>query len=196
MLTTEQATKLVDAFVAAVQANTATSVDDFAAGQSEAKHKRLAEARDQLLAALTGSSRIERAVDPNTETQMAEAIAPDAVKQKELIEGKLLMLDDLLIRHRQLHETLVHYVGCTPDKLHIRTRDLLFTVVDVGMLMRIAGGPWREVLERIEADQREIQARTKFAARSTENLAPEILKAKAEAKAAAATEGQPDGSNG
>jgi hypothetical protein len=193
MMTTDQATKLVDAFAdIAVTAATAGK---------ERTNRALEKAKEEMVAALTGSSRIDRpAVDPNTETQMAEAITPDATRQKELIEGKLLMLDDLLIRHRQLHETLVHYVGCTPDKLHIRTRDLLFTVVDVGMLMRIAGGPWREVLERIEADQREIQARTKFAARSTENLAPEILKAKTKAAADAAeakpAEGQPDGSNG
>lgn len=182
MLTTEQAVKFVEDFVAVVRSHDAAARGD---------------AVNNLVALLTGSSRIDReAVDPNTETQMAEAITPDALKQKELIEGKLLMLDDLLIRHRRLHETLVHYVGCPPDKLHVRTRDLLFMVVDVGLLMSVASGPWLEVLDRIEADQREIQARTKFAARSTENLAPEILKAKAEAKAAAATEGQPDGSNG
>lgn len=193
MLTTEQATKLVDGFVALIQVNTTTTVDDFTIEVAEAKRKCVAEARDQLIAAMTGSSRIERVVDPEVDTQLVEAINPEAAAKKELIEAKLVMLDDLLVRHRRLHETLVHYVGCVPTKLHLRSRDLLYMTVDIGKLMRVAGGPWLDVIDQIDTDEKDRQAQTKFAARSTENLAPEILKAK---KIGESTAGQPDATNG
>ncbi len=185
MFTTDQAMKIVESFTHIILRQSAEP--------SPEGCEKMEKAKSDLIAVLTGSSRIERSVDPNTETQMVEVVNPEAEKERDLIEGKLLMLDDLMMRHRKLHETLVRYVGCTPDKLHIRSRDLLFMVVDIGLLMRVAAGPWLDVVDQIEVDERERRAQTLFAARSTENLAPEMLKAK---KAAGATEGQPDATNG
>ena len=169
MFTTEQATKLVDDFVHIIDRWFASEHGVAVAGAPIT----LAQAKEQMVAALTGSSRIDRKpIDPNTETQLVAA-----VDDKPKTPYAELARSSAVLRQR-LHEVLVEYVGCEPAQFKLRGRDLLFMVADVGKLMAVLGGPWKPILDQIEADEAEKKARTKFSVRSQEDEAKPILTAK------------------
>lgn len=180
MLSTEDAIKLVDLFhiVVLEQRNVGHLPTSDPKWQEAAKA--VDAVRQQLLGALTGSSRIDRkAIDPNTETQLVEAVKPaDAERGRLRRAGLENLFDELVIRQRRLHEVLVSYIGCEPEKFKLRGRDLLFMVVDLGLFMQALGGPWQPILAAIDADEAEKKARTKFAVRSQEDEAKPMLAAK------------------
>ena len=176
MIATEQANKLIDDFITiVVRATTSPNREDRAA---------IVEAKNHIVALLTGSSRIDRkAVALDTDTQLCEAIDPK--KETERIERSRILsagfqnlFDELILRQQRIHEVLTHYVGCTPDKLIVRARDLLHMTVDLGQFMLAMNGSWAEVVTKIEADEKERRERTKFATRSMEDEAKPMIVAK------------------
>jgi hypothetical protein len=51
---------------------------------------------------------------------------------------------------KKVHEALVGFVGCEPERLNVNYVDHLMQVIDPRDLMRALGGPWLDVLRRIE----------------------------------------------
>ncbi len=173
MLSTEDAIKFMDNYTAIVVRGSAmtASTDDI---------KAFAEANDGLIALLTGSSRIDRkAATLDTETQLCEAIDPKKIERDRLLTaGFQNLFDELVVGRQRMHEALVQALGCQPQHLVLRARDLLHMVVDLGAFMVAMGSPWSDVVTKIEADEKERRERTKFATRSMEDEAKPILKAK------------------
>ncbi len=91
-----------------------------------------------------------------------------------------VLFTEITRRQLRLHDVLVHYVGCEPEKLLLRGRDLLHMVVDLGLFMRALGGPWDTFMDGVDAAERERAAQVKFAARSMENEAKPMLTEKKE----------------
>lgn len=157
----------------------------------ESDHSAARAAEAEIIALLTGSSRIERDPAADSETKLVEAINPE--RSRLINQGFQNLFDELVLRQQRMHEVLAGYVGCEPDRLVLRARDLLHMTVDLGVFMNAMGGPWAEVVKKIEADEVERKKRTKFATRSMEDEAKPILVKK---QAAPETETTPEAAKG
>ncbi len=116
-------------------------------------------------------------VDPNEDTQLLETVRVEK-PSKELSPRDSAfqrLFDELLVRQERIYQAIVKYLGGEPKNIHLRTADLLNSVIDLSEIMIAYGGDCADLVRAIREDEVARRTNPKRLVRSQENEAKPLL---------------------